>query len=84
MFCCFSRDSNAPSGHDVFAVAGDGDRYPPAGLGGGTVGDFGVNLTMLELVAVHVNVDDEIVDTLQIDMRVGNGEAFWRLDLPFA
>lgn len=76
--------TSIPSGHDVFAIAGDSDDYPSAGLGGGPVGDFGVKLTVLELVAVQVNVNDEIVDAVQIDVRVGNDEAFRRLDLPFA
>lgn len=73
-----------PSCDDVLAVAGDGDNYFPAGLGGGTVSYLGVNFTMLELVAVQINVDDEIVDALQVDVRVGNGEAVWCLDFPFA
>lgn len=77
-------ECNVPSGHDVFTVAGDGDDYSPASLGGGAVCDFGVNLTMLELIAVQINVDVEIVDAHQFDVRVGNGEAFRRFDLPFA
>lgn len=75
---------NVPSGHDVFTVAGDGDDYFPAGLRSGTVSDFGVNLTMFELVAVEININHEIVDALQINMIVGNGEALRRIDLPFA
>lgn len=75
---------DVPSGDDIFTVAGNGDNYSPTSLGGGLVSDFGVNLTMLELVAVHINVNDEVVNALQIDMSVGNGEAFRRFDLPFA
>jgi len=73
-----------PSGHDIFAVTGDGDRYPPAALDSGLVSDFGMNLAMLELVAVQIDVDEEVVEALQIDVSVGHGEAVWRFDLPFA
>lgn len=76
--------TSLPSGDDILAVACDGDDYLPAGLGGRTVGKLGVNFTMLELVAVQINVDDEILDALQVDMRIGNGEAVWCLDFPFA
>lgn len=75
---------NVPSGHDVFTVTGDGDGYSLASLGGGSVSDFSMNLTVLELVAVQINVNDEIVNTLQIDVRVGDGEASRRIDFPFA
>ena len=78
------ESSSVPSGYNVFAIASDSDDYSPAGLGGRFVSDFGVNLTMLELVAVQINVNHEIVDAIQIDVRVGNGKAFRRLDLPFA
>lgn len=73
-----------PSGDEILAVAGYGDDYLPAGLGGGTVGDLGVNFAMLELVAVQIDVDDEILDALQVDARVGYGEAQRCLDFPFA
>lgn len=72
-----------PSGDEILAVAGDGDDYFPAGLGGGTVGDLGVNFAMFELIAVQINVDDEILDALQVDVSVGYGEAEWCLDFPF-
>jgi len=73
-----------PSGHDVFAVTGDSDRYSPAALDGGLISDFGVNLTMLELVAVQIDVDEEVVETFEIDVSIGHGKAVWRFDLPFA
>jgi len=73
-----------PSGNEILAIAGDGDDYFPAGLGGGTVGDLGVNFTMFQLVAVQINVDDEVLDALQVDVRVGCGEAVGCLDFPFA
>lgn len=73
-----------PSGNEILAIAGDGDDYFPAGFGGGTVGDLGVNFTMFQLVAVQINVDDEVLDALQVDVRVGCGEAVGCLDFPFA
>jgi len=73
-----------PSGHDVFAVTGDSNGYPSAALDGRLVSDFGVNLTMLEFVAVQIDVDEEVVEALEIDVSIGHGEAVWCFDLPFA
>lgn len=53
-----------PSGDDVLAVAVDVDDDSPAGLGGGLVGDFGMNMAMLDLVAVEIRFDYEIIDAV--------------------
>lgn len=73
-----------PSCHDILAVAGYVDDYSLARFGGRLVSDLRLNLTVLQLVAVQIHGDQEIVDAVQIDVRVGIDEAFRCLYFPFA
>lgn len=76
-------DEFLPSGHDVLAIAGDGDDDSPAGLSGGPVGNLGVNLTIFEFVTVEINVDDEIVDTVQFVVRICDDKTFRCVNFAF-
>lgn len=80
MFCNWTL----PSGYDVLAITGDGDDDSLAGLCGRTVGDLGVNIAVLEFVAVEVDADDEIVKVVQFDMSVRFGKAYRCYSFPFA
>ena len=73
-----------PSGHDVLPVAGhgDGDGFPA--LRRWLVGNLGVDLAMLDPVAVEVRVDHEIVDTLEVHVRVRLHESFGSVHSPLA
>ena len=73
-----------PSGYDVLAVAGhgDGDGFPV--LRRWLVGDFSADLAMLDLVAVEIRVDHEIVDALEVHVRVRLHESLGSVHSPFA
>ena len=67
---------NVPSSNKILSFTGNSNENSSAILGTWLVGNFSMDLTVFNFVAIKINIYNKVIDTFQFNAAINRNEAF--------